>query len=42
VRDAVAEYFGHKLRHELDPLHVVSAGASLAAARPRLSPLLLA
>ncbi|MFI5309025.1 MAG: Hsp70 family protein [Polyangiales bacterium] len=40
VRDAVGEYFGHKLRHDLDPLHAVSIGASLAAARPRLSSLL--
>jgi len=41
VRDAVAEYFGRKLRYELDPMHVVSLGASMAAARPRFAPLLL-
>ncbi len=41
VRDAVAEYFGKKLRYELDPLHVVGLGASIAAARPQLAPLLL-
>jgi molecular chaperone DnaK len=40
VREAVAEYFGKKLRYELDPLHVVSVGASIAAARPRLASLL--
>ncbi len=40
VREAVAEYFGKKLRYELDPMHVVSIGASIAAARPRLSSLL--
>ena len=40
VRDAVAEYFGRKLRYELDPMHVVSLGASMAAARPRCAPLL--
>ncbi|HEX2676313.1 MAG TPA: Hsp70 family protein [Polyangiales bacterium] len=40
VREAVAEYFGKKLRYELDPMHVVSIGASIAAARPRLSALL--
>jgi molecular chaperone DnaK (HSP70) len=41
VRDAVANYFGKKLRYELDPLHVVALGASIAAARPKLAPLLL-
>jgi molecular chaperone DnaK len=40
VRESVAEYFGRKLRHELDPMHVVSVGASMAAARPRYAPLL--
>ena len=34
VRDAVARYFGKKLRFELDPMHVVAIGASIAAARP--------
>jgi molecular chaperone DnaK (HSP70) len=40
VRDMVAQYFGRKLRFELDPMHVVSIGASVAAARPRLASLL--
>jgi len=40
VRDAVAEYFGPRLRYELDPMHVVSLGASIAAARPRFAGLL--
>ena len=29
-----------RLRYELDPMHVVSLGASIAAARPRFAPLL--
>jgi len=37
VRDQVAAYFGRKLRFELNPMHVVSLGASMAAARPRLA-----
>ena len=41
VRETVAQYFGRKLRYELDPLHVVSLGASIAAARPRLASLLV-
>jgi molecular chaperone DnaK len=40
VREAVAEYFGRKLRYELDPMHVVGLGASIAAARPRFAELL--
>jgi molecular chaperone DnaK len=40
VREAVAAYFGQKLRHELDPMHVVSVGASIAAMRPRFANLL--
>jgi molecular chaperone DnaK len=40
VREAVAQYFGQKLRHELDPMHVVSVGASIAAMRPRFANLL--
>jgi molecular chaperone DnaK len=40
VRDEVARYFGPRLRYELDPMHVVSLGASIAAARPRFAPLL--
>jgi molecular chaperone DnaK len=35
VREQVAKYFGRKLRFELNPMHVVSLGASMAAARPR-------
>jgi molecular chaperone DnaK len=42
VRDTAAEYFGKKLRFELDPMHVVALGASIAAARPRLESLLFA
>ena len=40
VREAVGQYFGQKLRHELDPMHVVSIGASIAAMRPRFASLL--
>jgi molecular chaperone DnaK len=40
VRDTVTQYFGRKLRYELDPMHVVSLGASIAAARPKLASLL--
>jgi molecular chaperone DnaK len=40
VRDAVAGYFGPKLRYELDPMLAVSLGASIAAARPRFASLL--
>ena len=40
VRAAVASYFGNKLRHELNPMHVVSIGASIAAIRPRFANLL--
>jgi molecular chaperone DnaK len=40
VREAVGQYFGHKLRHELDPMHVVSIGASIASMRPRFASLL--
>ncbi len=40
LRDAVAEYFGKKLRYDVDPMHAVSVGASIAAARPRLASLL--
>jgi molecular chaperone DnaK len=42
VRGSVAEYFGHRVRCELNPMHVVGIGASLAAARPALSGLLQA
>jgi molecular chaperone DnaK len=37
VRASVSEYFGHRVRCELNPMHVVSIGASLAAARPALA-----
>ena len=40
VREAVREYFGPKVRSELNPMHVVSLGASIAAARASLSGLL--
>jgi molecular chaperone DnaK len=36
----VSEYFGRKLRSDLIPEHVVAIGASMAAARPELWPLL--
>jgi molecular chaperone DnaK len=32
VADAVAEFFGRRPRHEIDPLHAVSLGAALHAA----------
>jgi molecular chaperone DnaK len=41
VRDTVAQYFGRKLRYELDPMHVVALGASIVAARSGLSSLLV-
>lgn len=41
VRDAVAGYFGPKLRYDVDPMLAVSLGASIAAARPRFAPLLM-
>jgi molecular chaperone DnaK (HSP70) len=40
LRDDVREYFGKRARFDLDPLHVVAIGASVAAARPDLSGLL--
>jgi molecular chaperone DnaK len=36
----LSEYFSRKLRRDLDPEHVVAVGASIAAARPNLWPLL--
>lgn len=36
----VSEYFGRRLRSDLNPEHVVALGASMAAARPELWPLL--
>jgi molecular chaperone DnaK len=36
----VSEYFGRKLRSDIVPEHVVATGASIAAARPELWPLL--
>jgi molecular chaperone DnaK (HSP70) len=36
----VSEYFGRKLRSDLNPEHVVALGASMVAARPELWPLL--
>jgi molecular chaperone DnaK len=40
LHSMVSEYFGRKLRADLNPEHVVALGASLAAARPELWPLL--
>ena len=40
LRRYVAQYFDKRPRYDLDPLHVVSLGASLAAARPAVSELL--
>jgi molecular chaperone DnaK (HSP70) len=40
LHDMVTGYFGRKLRNDLNPEHVVALGASLAAARPELWPLL--
>jgi hypothetical protein len=36
----LSDYFSRKLRRDLDPEHVVALGASIAAARPNLWPLL--
>ena len=40
LRHYIEQYFGKRPRHDLDPMHVVSLGASLAAARPAVSELL--
>lgn len=40
LREDVREYFGKRARFDLDPMHVVAIGASVAAARPDLSVLL--
>jgi molecular chaperone DnaK (HSP70) len=40
LRDDVRAYFGKRARADLDPMHVVAIGASLAAVRPELSGLL--
>jgi molecular chaperone DnaK len=40
LREDVGEYFGRRPRHDLEPMHVVAIGASLAAVRPDLSGLL--
>ncbi len=40
LRRYIAQYFGKRPRHDLDPMQVVSLGASLAAARPAVSELL--
>ena len=40
LRDFVEQYFSKKPRFDLDPMHVVAIGASLAAARPGVSELL--
>ncbi|MEY4508054.1 MAG: hypothetical protein RLZZ450_176 [Pseudomonadota bacterium] len=40
LHSMVSEYFGRKLRLDLNPEHVVALGASMVAARPELWPLL--
>lgn len=40
LREMVGAYFGKRARFDLDPMHVVAHGASLAAARPNLAGLL--
>jgi molecular chaperone DnaK len=40
LHELVSGYFGRKLRTDINPEHVVALGASLAAARPELWPLL--
>ncbi|MEC7525763.1 MAG: Hsp70 family protein [Myxococcota bacterium] len=40
LREMVGEYFGKRARFDLDPMHVVARGASLAALRPDLHRLL--
>lgn len=40
LREDVREYFGRRPRFDLEPMHVVAIGASLAAVRPDLSGLL--
>jgi molecular chaperone DnaK (HSP70) len=40
LRGYIESYFGRRPRVDLDPMEVVSMGASLAAARPAVSELL--
>jgi molecular chaperone DnaK (HSP70) len=40
MQPLVSEYFGRRVRSDMRPDHVVALGASLAAARPELWPLL--
>ena len=40
LHELVSGYFGRKLRTDINPEHVVALGASVAAARPELWPLL--
>ena len=40
LRSYISQYFGKRPRFDLDPMQVVSLGASLAAARPAVSELL--
>lgn len=40
VADRVGNYFGKRGRKDIDPMHVVAIGASLAATRPKLKGLL--
>ena len=40
LREYITQYFDKRPRFDLDPMHVVSLGASIAAARPAVSELL--
>jgi molecular chaperone DnaK len=40
LHNMVSQYFGKRMRQDLNPEHVVALGASMAAARPELWPLL--
>jgi molecular chaperone DnaK len=40
LAEMVSQYFGRRVRTDLNPEHVVALGASIAAARPELWPLL--
>ncbi|MFO0692424.1 MAG: Hsp70 family protein [Polyangiales bacterium] len=40
LKDLVGQYFGKRPRMDIDPMHVVAIGASLAATRPELSVIL--
>jgi hypothetical protein len=40
LHSMVSDYFGRRLRVDLNTAHVVALGASIVAARPELWPLL--